>query len=144
MLCQALFFKERVPCFPIVHFVAHSTHICIPTVSRVAIPIYHGSAPPENFTIRENKNSQLRYHPDISPTKLNFLQILRFSRLPFRKQEVQRGRVNGIVLLHKDNWDKAGHLSLSDILVLSIGGSSGRGLQKMLSSEKRPNTIFLN
>ena len=49
----------------IAHIVAHSTHICIPTVSRVAIPIYHRSAPPENFTIRENKNSQLRCHPDI-------------------------------------------------------------------------------
>ena len=35
-----------------------------------------------------------------------------------------------VVLLYKDNWDKAGHLSLSDILVLSIGGNSGGGLQQ--------------
>ena len=138
MLGHALFFKERVwrkinwcslfshralRCTLYTHLYSHCFPRCDPNISpKCTSWKFHNS--------RKQKLSTALPSRYISPTKLDFLQIWTISRLPFRKQEVQRGRVTGMVLLHKDNWDKAGHLSLSDILVLSIGGSSGEGYRK--------------
>ena len=60
----------------------------------------------------------------------NCATILIYQRPSCNFCKYKQFKAGHIVLLHKDNWDKAGHLSLSDILVLSIGGSSGEGYRK--------------
>ena len=133
-----------LPIFPSCTSVLHTQYTSVFHLCLARMAIYHQpsctqSAISHNFKMPKKSlshfsfpNGNIYWLISLQSKGLNFILKKGFSP-------------DYVVSLYKDNWDKgAGHLSLSDILVLSIGGSSGRGLQKMLSSEKRPNTTFQN